>query len=265
MKSLEKLDRLLAQRPEELAQAKQDGKKVLGYFCSYVPEEIVHAAGIIPLRLARKGNNAAVSMGNTYLSPSSCPYACSCVGIKKGKRDPYFQAVDFIADAPACLQIKRVAEVWEKYFDVPVTPIAFPRKFYTQEGLAYFTESLKIFTEELSKITGKPVSADAQEEAVDLYNRIRSLQRRLYDNLKADAPVLAWENVLKVIQAGFILDREKYADLLDDLVHEIQECSPVTAPSPLRLMVAGGVMAPGDDTLINILKSLGVSLVVDEL
>jgi benzoyl-CoA reductase/2-hydroxyglutaryl-CoA dehydratase subunit BcrC/BadD/HgdB len=213
---MEKLGRLLDERPEELAGAKEKGKKILGYFCSYVPEEIVHAAGVIPIRLARRGNNAAVSVGNTYLSPSTCPYACSCVGLKKGNRDPYFKAVDFIADAPACMQIKRVAEVWEKYFSVPVIPIAFPRKFYTDEGSVYFAHSLKIFTAKLGEITGKPVSAGALKDAVDIYNRIRALQRRLYEGLKAPQPIIPWENVIDIIRAGFVLDKTKYADFLEE-------------------------------------------------
>jgi benzoyl-CoA reductase/2-hydroxyglutaryl-CoA dehydratase subunit BcrC/BadD/HgdB len=265
LKSLAKLDYLLEERPAEIAKAKENGCKVLGYFCSYVPEEIVHAAGMIPIRLARRGKNAAVSMGNTYLSPSSCPYACSCVGIKKGKRDPYFQAVDLIADAPACMQMRRVVEVWEKYFSVPVIPIAFPRKFYSKEGLVYFSESLQILASELGKITGKAVSAQALEDSIALYKRIRDGQRRLYENLKADVPKLGWENILNVIRAGFVLDRIKYVDFLEELVNEMDQVPSAPRSSSLRLMVAGGMMAPGDDTLLNILKSLGETFIMDEL
>jgi len=265
LKSLAKLDCLLEERPAEIAEAKENGRKVLGYFCSYVPEEIVHAAGIIPIRLARRGKNAAVSLGNTYLSSSSCPYACSCVGIKKGKRDPYFQAVDVIADAPACMQMRRVVEVWEKYFSVTVIPIAFPRKFYSKKGLAYFSESLKILASELSKITGEVVSSQALKDSVALYNRIRDRQRILYENLKADVPKLGWEDVLNVIRAGFVLDRIKYADFLEELVTEMNQLPHPPRSSSLRLMVAGGMMAPGDNTLTNILKSLGETFVMDEL
>jgi benzoyl-CoA reductase/2-hydroxyglutaryl-CoA dehydratase subunit BcrC/BadD/HgdB len=265
LKSLAKLNYLLEERPTEIAKAKENGRKVLGYFCSYVPEEIVHAAGIIPIRLARRGKNAAVSLGNTYLSPSSCPYACSCVGIKKGKRDPYFQAVDLIADAPACMQMKRVVEVWEKYFSVPVIPIAFPRKFYSKEGLVYFNESLQILATELSKISGKTISAQGLKDSVALYDRIRDRQRRLYENLKANTPKIGWEDVLNVIRAGFVLDRIKYADFLEELVNEMDLMPPASRSSSLRLMVAGGMMAPGDDTLHNILKSLGETVVMDEL
>lgn len=262
---MEKLESLLDERPAEIEKAKENGQKVLGYFCCYVPEEIVYAAGLIPLRLARRGKNAAVSIGNSYLSPSSCPYACSCVGIRKGKRDPYFQAVDIISDAPACMQMRRVVEVWEKFFSVPVIPIAFPRKFYSAEGLAYFTAGLKIFTEELTEITGKPISDEKLREAVDLYNCIRALQRMLYENLKSDTPKLTWENIFKVIQAGLVLDRKKYADFLEELVNEMEILSPPSVSSPLRLMVAGGMMAPGDETLINILKNIGEVFVMDEL
>ncbi len=36
---------------EHLASARAEGKRVIGYFCSYVPEEIIHAAGMVPYRM----------------------------------------------------------------------------------------------------------------------------------------------------------------------------------------------------------------------
>ena len=82
----------------------------MGYFCAYVPVEIIQAAGMVTIRLIRGGDVEASATGNAFLSPSACPFACSCIGHKESKRDFYFESVDIVADAPSCLQMKRVLE-----------------------------------------------------------------------------------------------------------------------------------------------------------
>ena len=38
-------------KTKEILEFKQEGKKVFGWLCTYVPEEIIHAAGALPLRI----------------------------------------------------------------------------------------------------------------------------------------------------------------------------------------------------------------------
>ena len=57
---------------------KNEGKKVLGYFCSYIPEEIIYAADILPIRVrARKCTDTP--MADAYLSPTMCSYTRCCL------------------------------------------------------------------------------------------------------------------------------------------------------------------------------------------
>ena len=50
---------------------KENGKRVVGYTCSYVPDEIFHAAGILPYRI--RGFGAAdTTIGDTYFGPFIC-------------------------------------------------------------------------------------------------------------------------------------------------------------------------------------------------
>jgi benzoyl-CoA reductase/2-hydroxyglutaryl-CoA dehydratase subunit BcrC/BadD/HgdB len=95
---------------------------------------------------------------------------------------------------------------------------------------------LQILASELNKITGEIISSQALKDSVALYNRIRDRQRILYENLKADAPKLGWEDVLNVIRAGFVLDRIKYADFLEELVTEMNQVPqpPRSSPGSLR-------------------------------
>jgi benzoyl-CoA reductase/2-hydroxyglutaryl-CoA dehydratase subunit BcrC/BadD/HgdB len=264
--ALTRIDDLLSQRLEELTQEKNKGKRVVGYFCSYVPEEVIWAAGMIPLRLCRAGDNQAAAVGATYLTSNVCPFACGCVGLKKDGRDVYFKLVDMVADAPACLQMRRVLEVWERYFGVRVLSLAFPRQFYTPAGQSYFAHSIDCFNGELAGHQGRSGTDLRLARAVELFNDIRCRQRWLYAGLKGDAFPLSWVQVIGVIRAGFLLDREEYLKALHGLVDQIKsQPTGTAAPKRIRLMLAGGMLAPGDEKLMNILAEVGGEVVMDEL
>lgn len=264
--ALSKIDKLLDSRLNELSREKGRGRRVVGYFCSYVPEEIIWAGGMIPLRLCRYGDNQATSVGATYLTSNACPFACSCVGLKKDDRDDYFKVVDLLVDAPACLQMRRVLEVWERYFGATVLSLPFPRQFYSPEGQAYFANSLKQFSEELTVHQGKKMDTDGLARAVELFDDIRRKQMWLYAGLKEDSFPLTWRQVLGVIRAGFLLDRQQYQQVLHELAGQIK-ASPKNskAQGRARLLLAGSILAPGDDKLMNILDDVGGEVIMDEL
>ncbi len=78
MKILEKINDISASTVNSvLAEAKNDGKKIMGYFCSYVPEEIIHAAGFIPYRM-RAIENSGTTLADTYFAPTVCSFTRQC-------------------------------------------------------------------------------------------------------------------------------------------------------------------------------------------
>ncbi|MBI5207613.1 MAG: 2-hydroxyacyl-CoA dehydratase, partial [Candidatus Firestonebacteria bacterium] len=258
-----KLNYLLQARPDEITSMRESGGKTLGYFCSYVPEEIVHAMGITPIRLIRGGNVEASNVGNTYLTQNSCPFAASCIGFKDGNYDFYFSSMDLIADAPSCYQMKRVLEVWEKYFNSKIIHIGFPRNFYEENGIKYFMETLFKFIEELEIETKRKLNSLYLGESVLLYNSIRDKQRLLYQHLKFNR--INWSELIPFIHAGFVLDKQMYLSLLNELIAEIEKRPKIDINLPLRILVTGGMMAPGDEKLIKIFNSLEMDFAMDEL
>ncbi|MBW1864125.1 MAG: 2-hydroxyacyl-CoA dehydratase, partial [Deltaproteobacteria bacterium] len=62
------LDAITRIENDAITKWKQSGKKVVGYTCSYVPPEIFHAAGILPVRL-RGIETEGMEIGDTYFGP----------------------------------------------------------------------------------------------------------------------------------------------------------------------------------------------------
>ena len=83
---------------------KEEDKKVLGYFCSYIPEEIIYAAGILPIRV-RARTCGDTPLGDAYMSSTTCSYTRCCLELANKKE---FDFIDGIISCNCCDQIRRL-------------------------------------------------------------------------------------------------------------------------------------------------------------
>jgi benzoyl-CoA reductase/2-hydroxyglutaryl-CoA dehydratase subunit BcrC/BadD/HgdB len=123
---IEPLLEILKERPESLERSKEHGTKIVGYFCAYIPEELITAAGMIPLRLVSECTSEAMQAGEQYLKSYSCSYIRICIG-NKVKNNPYFELLDAICIAGTCDGMKNLQEYWKKYFKIPVFTVGVPQ------------------------------------------------------------------------------------------------------------------------------------------
>lgn len=267
----ESLVKRLEERPKRLEEAKKMGVKVVGYFCPFVPEEIIHAAGMQPIRLAFGGEADAMLSGEQYLKPYSCPYARSCLGYQAEKKNFYHNIVDAVCVAYACDNMRKVHEYLEEYFEVPVFALGVPRTHdrlrSRPHATSYFVRELQHLKKGLQKFGGTKITTDRLKESISLFNSIRREVRTLYEKLKSDDPPLSWEDVLKISHAGFVLDRRDY-------LHEVREINRTLQMGAIkrkeetkgpRLMIYGSMMAVGDHKIVDIVRKSGGNIVIDAL
>ena len=93
-------------RVQEIAASE---RPVVGYLCNFVPEELVLAAGAVPLRLD-VGHSAAAEAGARVLAQDICPEVRSIVGAQLGDL-PYYRRVDLMVLPTACDGKKKLARV----------------------------------------------------------------------------------------------------------------------------------------------------------
>jgi len=89
---------------------KESGKAVVGYSCTYLPDEIIYAADILPYRLRGTGTTSS-SIGDTYFGPVICSFP-KCVLQLAG--EGRFTFLDGAIIVPGCDSMRRLDECWRK-------------------------------------------------------------------------------------------------------------------------------------------------------
>lgn len=268
---LESLTQRLKEHPKRLEEARKRGVKIIGYFCSFAPEEIIYAAGMMPIRLAFGGEADVMLAGEQFLKPYSCPYARSCLGYRAEGKSFYYTAVDAVCVAYTCDSMRRVSENWENYFGVPTFALGIPRTHdrlrLRPEATNYFVRELQHLRKDLEQFGGVRITVRNLRKSIDLFNSIRREVRELYEYQKSDTPPISWEDTLRISHAGFILDRPEYLREVRKINRELKvkarkEKRETEGP---RLMIYGSMMAVGDHKVLGIIRQAGGNIVADAL
>jgi len=274
--TLQRIADAVAARPAELAALREEGTLVAGYFCCNIPEELVLAAGLVPVRLGRGGDDGLVEVGGRYISHQNCPFVRQNVGAFATEAatpgeasDPWVANTDVVLAAATCPQMFRLAEVIEHFFHRRVEILGVPRNFTSDNGHAYFRAEMADLATRLAKITGNAITSERLGETVALLAGIRTSIKALYRAQAQRPDVLSWRQTFETVRAGFYLDRWRYAALLEDLLAEAEAAvaTPASADDDgrVRLFVSGTVIAPGDTKIVDLIEGLGARVVGDDL
>lgn len=269
LETLKKIEDAVKNRPEEIIEEKKKGKKVVGWLNYNIPEEIIHALGLIPIRLGTGGDDALVELGGRYISTKNCVYVRESVGLFAENQDPYIKNSDLIAIDATCLQMYRAAELIKYYFNRYTIILGVPKNFYLPEGKEYFEKELEYFTKRMEEFSGNKLDEKKLSESINLYNEIRRSIKKLYKYPAADNSPITWREVFNVVHTGYYLDREKYSTLVHELLSELNEIHGEPTIENLngdvRILISGSIIPPKDTKLIDIIEQVGGRIIGDDL
>lgn len=262
---LDLIRKALARRPAELEQARNAGQKIVGWIGYNVPEELITACGMIPVRIGWGGDNRLAENGTNYLSTLNCSFLRHCVGLFAERKDPYIQMLDLVITDTTCTQLHRMTAILEHYFSAQVIRIGYPKDPTREESRIYFAHEMQHLQARLAELSGTAYDSQALARSVQLYLEIRKAQSELYELAARPNSMLHWREVHEVVQAGYCLDREQYRGLLHELLNEarlLEAESPQLVQSA-RVLITGSTMVTGDTKVVGILESLGATIVGD--
>ena len=238
---------------------KAQGKRLIGWVCTYVPEEIIHAAGMHPFRIV--GRESDTPLANAYLYSNICSFTRSCLeeGLNRN-----LSFMDGLVTTNTCDHIRRLYDVWFKYIDTPYKKILAQPCTTSQSCLSYFKQEFIQFREELQRHFQVEITDTALKESIKLFNHMRSLLKRLYLLRKLDPPPISGEEVCQVVMAGMVLPKEGYITLLESLLKRLESRQPLSPKNGQpRLMVIGSEL--DNPIYIKIIEDSGSLVVADDL
>jgi benzoyl-CoA reductase/2-hydroxyglutaryl-CoA dehydratase subunit BcrC/BadD/HgdB len=268
LKTLDKIADALERRPAELEQLREEGKKVVGWLAYNIPEEIIHALGLIPVRIGQGGDGRLVEVGARHISTKNCVFVRQALGQFAEKTDPYIKQLDLVAIDATCIQLYRLEELINFYFGYKTVVLGVPRNFATKEGHEYFRKEVEFFTKKLEEFAGVTLEQSKLEETIRLYDGIRKAIKTLYRFQSLDNAPISWREVSGVINAGYNLDRRQYLELLEELIAEAENKrseQPANQNIEARIFISGSLIPPGDTKLVDIIEQLGGRIVGDDL
>ncbi len=268
LKGMEYLDFVLSEvhglRIKELQEAKARGKKVIGTFCVFIPEEIVLAADAIQVGLCA-GAEAGQEAAEKVLPRNTCALIKSFVGFKLSKLCPYIESSDLVVGETTCDGKKKAYEIFADY--APVYVMEIPQMKNACDRDLWKTEVLR-FKDKIEEITGKTITADKLKAAIKLVNERRRVLQRL-NRLRAAVPTpISGRDVILANQISFYDDpvrfTAKISELCDELEKRVKAGEGIVPKKTPRLMLSGCPMAVPNWKLPFVVESSGAVIVGEE-
>ena len=242
--------------------AAEAGRKVVGYMPIYVPREILHAGGMLPLGIIGGGDQLEVIHGDAYYQSYICRIPRSTIELGVSGRLDF---VDGMLFPSICDVIRNLSGMWKlmfpevysRYFDVPQN--------YTDEiGGNYYRAELQELREGLEKHCGVEITDEALRRSIALYNENRRLVREVYE-FRAREPWRApASDVYLLIRAGLVLPVEEHTQMMQEwLVAARSEERPMR--DNCRVVVTGLFCEQPPLNLIKSIELSGCYVVDDDL
>ena len=240
---------------------KEKGGKVIGYYCTYVPEEVIHAAGMLPYRMRATGSTGT-ELGDVYSSHLSCSFVRH--SLDQAMRGEY-NFLDGLVALFSCDHIRRLFDVW-RYgkIEFPYSPfylqfLSVP--FKTDDtAVEWMANEILRFKRSLEDHFQVTITDDALRQSIKTYNERRNLLKRLYDLRKKEAPPITGAEVLSAIIASTAMPMDEFNQLMKQLLDEVGG-QDGASDYKARLMLVGGELE--DPGYVKFIEDLGGLVVTD--
>jgi len=236
----------------------QEGKKILGYFCTYIPDEIISAADILPIRIkARQCTDTPV--GDAYMAGVSCSFTRCCLEAADRKQLNY---LDGIVSCNSCDQVRRL-------YDNIRYKAPFPYHYFlsvpanvNEITVDWYQHELGKFKDSLQANYGAELAEADLTRTIKIYNKSRTLLRELYTLRKREEPPLSGTDIMYIITAGLAMPRDTYNELLSQQL-QISKNNGAISNYKGRVMIVGSLL--DNPEYVKIIEDLGGLVVTDSL
>lgn len=247
-----------------LAEAPENGIKVAGIYCAFAPEELVRAAGMIPVSLCGK-DEKPIAVAETELPAALCPLIKSSYGFALSDTCPYFAAADVIIGETTCDGKKKMFERMASL--KPVHVMQLPYAADSAPANAFWRSEVQRLKAFIEDHTGRVITDEAMAEQAELLNTRNEALMAISKLMAGPVPPLTGREMLMLMESRNVaVDLCAYNAMLNDLLQTILANTPEESQGKKkpRVLVTGCPMGSGSDKVLKLVEELGGLVVAQE-
>lgn len=238
---------------------KKQGKKVIGTLCSYMPEEIIYAAGMLPWRVTGTWGQD-VSFAAPYRPSNTCPF---CTHVLQSLLTGELDFLDGVVAANRDYDTLRLWDVWAYLGKSQFAHVMhFPHED-SELCFRQFTKEVRKLVSALEQFGGIRISDESLQDAVELYNKTRILVKQVYELRKRKDPPLSGAEMLGITTAAMIMPKEKFNEEIEALLPYLETRQTALGQARPRLLVASDRL--DNPAYLELVESEGCVVAMDDL
>lgn len=212
---------------------REAGGKVVGHFQVYFPEEIAHAAGLLPLKIcgAQVDGMEAESHFGSYL----CSIIKTSLELALTKK----VELDMFVTHPICDAARNLAAIWGRNFPYKCQILYLPQNPNSKHSITYLKNEYERLKDDIEAIAGRKVTDDDLRRSLAVYNESRALIREIYDIKRKTPWLIAAEDAFCLIALAGFLPREEYNEFIPAVLPMIKKRQ-AKKQDKMRVVFEGG-------------------------
>ncbi|NHI92527.1 MAG: 2-hydroxyacyl-CoA dehydratase [Candidatus Lokiarchaeota archaeon] len=232
-----------------------EGKKVIGSFCSYTPEEMIHAAGFLPLRLNARGHRET-ALGDSFLSKFNCTFCRTVFDmVLKNKYD----FLEGVISLNSCDHIRRTFDNWKHEKTPKFHHFLSVPHHASPAAVNWFVGEMLNLKKNLEDSFNLKITEQNLKNSIRIYNESRELLRSLYEKRKEEKLKISGTEAFAIVIAATSLPKEIFNALLSNFLKSYDNRPELNYNA--RIMIIGSLI--DNIEYVKLIEDLGVIVVTD--
>lgn len=237
---------------------KETGKKAVGCFPYYTPEEIVYAAGMLPIGLW--GGQTEIKAADKYLQSFCC--SIMRANVEMGMKGTY-DSLSAVIIPTYCDTLKCICENWKTA--VPnnyLIPMVYPQNIRIEAGVTYMMAEFKRVQAELEKVSGRAITEKDLLDSIEVYESYRKTMQEFVKIVNQYPNTLNARTRHFIIKAAYFSDKKSYTAKVAELIAELKKL-PEEKFDGLKVVITGILAEP--DALLDSFVENNIAFAADDL
>ena len=187
-------------------------RKAIGHMPIYVPRELIHAAGMLPVGILGGGDRLEIIRGDAYFQSYICHIPRSTIELALSHR---LDALDGMLFPSICDVIRNLSGMWTMLFpDRYVRYVDVPQTYDPAIGGRFWRQELDILREDLGQLAGRTIEDGDLRRSIAVYNENRRAVNELYEARSRAPWFFPTSEMYLVVRAGNVLPPEEHTAMI---------------------------------------------------